>query len=323
MELQSLTPQHLSAAAELFVDNFSRLRQSVPVLPTGLEDAERIASKINWLLEAQPGVVALEGGRLVGYMSCMILDNFRDAGRRAAYCPEWAHAVAAPYQAAVYRRMYRHLAAHWTAQGCQVHAITLLAGDQDTLQTWFWNGFGMAVVDAVRPMHPLEGEHKTQLCIRQAGISDADVLATLDSEHVCYYTQSPVFMALRESQTAEEFHQFLAKSNNSVWLALDGDLPVGFLRLNGYEFEASDAIASPETVHITGAFLQPPYRGRGGNSAMLDAALRYHAGQGKSCCAVDFEAFNPDATAFWLRYFQPVCLSLMRCPEVVSHNNEA
>ena len=50
---------------------------------------------------------------------------------------------------------------------------------------------------------------------------------------------------------------------------------------------------------------------------MLDAALRYHAGLGKTCCAVDFEAFNPDATAFWLRHFQPVCLSLMRCPEVI------
>jgi hypothetical protein len=50
---------------------------------------------------------------------------------------------------------------------------------------------------------------------------------------------------------------------------------------------------------------------------MLDAALRHHAGLGKTCCAVDFEAFNPDATAFWLRHFQVVCLSLMRMPEVI------
>jgi GNAT superfamily N-acetyltransferase len=124
-------------------------------------------------------------------------------------------------------------------------------------------------------------------------------------------------MALRESQTTEEFHQFVGKPGNSVWLALDGDVPVGFLRLDGYEFDAADAIASTETVHITGAFLQTTHRGRGGNTAMLDAALRHHAGLGKACVAVDFEAFNPGATAFWLRHFQPVCLSVMRCPEVV------
>jgi GNAT superfamily N-acetyltransferase len=317
MELHPFTPQYLPAATELFVQNFSRLRQNVPALPATLVDEELISRDISRLLNAHPGVVALEDGRLVGYLTYMVLDDFRDAGHRAAYCPEWAHAVAAPYQAVAYRRMYRQAAAQWAAQGCQVHAITLLADDQETLQTWFWNGFGMAVVDAVRPMQPLERRPPAQLSIRQAAVADADALAALDIEHRHYYTQSPVFMALRTSQTAEEFRQFLGKAGNSAWLALDGDLPVGFLRLDGYEFDAADAIASAETIFITGAFLQPAYRGRGANSAMLQAALHHHARLGKTCCAVDFEAFNPDATAFWLRYFQPVCLSLMRCPEVI------
>jgi GNAT superfamily N-acetyltransferase len=317
MELQPFTPNYLPAAAKLFVQNFSRLRQSVPILPATLENEELFSHNIRRLLQAHPGVVALEDGRLVGYLTYMVLDDFRDAGRRAAYSPEWGHAVAAPYQAVVYRRMYRDVAAQWVTLGCQVHAITLLADDQDALSTWFWNGFGMAVVDALRPMQPLERKSHTQLLIRQAAVADAEVLASLDIEHCRYYTQSPVFMALRASQTVDQFRQFLEKPGNSVWLAMDGDLPVGFLRLNGYEFDAADAIAAPETIMITGAFLQPAYRGRGANTAMLEAALRHHAGLGKTCCAVDFEAFNPDAVTFWLRHFQPVCLSLMRCPEVV------
>jgi hypothetical protein len=48
---------------------------------------------------------------------------------------------------------------------------------------------------------------------------------------------------------------------------------------------------------------------------MLDAAIRYYAAEGLASCAVDFEAFNPEATAFWLRHFTPVCHSLMRVPE--------
>lgn len=31
--------------------------------------------------------------------------------------------------------------------------------------------------------------------------------------------------------------------------------------------------------------------------------------------AVDFEAVNPEATAFWMGYFTPICHSLMRVPE--------
>jgi hypothetical protein len=222
MELRSFTPQYLSAAAELFVRNFSRLRQSVPALPATLEDESLIAGMIKRLLAFHPGIVALEDGRLVGYLAHMVVDDFRDAGKRAAYSPEWGHAAAAPYQAQAYRKMYREAAALWAALGCQVHAITLLANDPDALHTWFWNGFGMAVVDAIRPMQPLGRDIKTQLLIRRAGIADAEALASLDVEHRRYYTQSPVFMALRSSQTADEFGDFLERTGNSAWLALDG-----------------------------------------------------------------------------------------------------
>ena len=317
MDLHPFTPNYLPAAVELFAANFRRLRQDVPALPATLEDEARIERKLRRLVETQPGVVALEGERLVGYLAYMLLDNFRDAGRRAAYSPEWGHAAAPGYQAQAYRRMYRDAAARWAEQACQVHAITLLAHDDESLHTWFWNGFGMAVVDAVRSMQPLERQPHTQLSIRRASVADAPALAALELEHRRYYTLSPVFMPLRTGQTEEEFRQFLGMPGNSVWLALEGDLLVGFLRLDGYECDAADAMASAETVMITGAFLQAAHRGRGASSAMLEAALRHHALLGKTCCAVDFEAFNPDATAFWLRHFQPVCLSLMRMPEVI------
>jgi hypothetical protein len=56
---------------------------------------------------------------------------------------------------AVYQALYRAAAAQWSAAGCQVHAITLLAQDEEAKQAWFWQGFGLTVVDAVRPVRPL------------------------------------------------------------------------------------------------------------------------------------------------------------------------
>jgi GNAT superfamily N-acetyltransferase len=317
MEILPFTPQYLPAAAELFVRNFSILRKSVPALPGTLEDAALIAGKINGLLQDHPGIVALENGRLVGYLTWLVADHFRNTDRRGAYCPEWAHAAAAEGQSKVYRALYREAARQWAAQGCQVHAITLLAHDQEALQTWFWSGFGMGTVDAVRPMQPLAGFSQTQLTIRRAVTADADALESLDREHCHYYTQSPVFMALPKSDDAEEFRMFLAAPKNSVWLALADDRLAGFLRLDGYENDGADALSSPEMVKISGAFVRPAFRKQGANSAMLAAALQYYADLGMTCCAVDFEAFNPDAAAFWLRHFQPVCLSVMRIPETV------
>jgi len=33
-------------------------------------------------------------------------------------------------------------------------------------------------------------------------------------------------------------------------------------------------------------------------------------------CAVDFESINPEAAHFWMKYFQPACISVNRHPEV-------
>lgn len=48
---------------------------------------------------------------------------------------------------------------------------------------------------------------------------------------------------------------------------------------------------------------------------MINAALREYAARGFTCCAVDFESFNPEAAVFWPRHFTPVGHSLVRVPE--------
>ncbi len=53
--------------ARLFVRNFRKLRSSVPVLPDSMEDEDRVAGMLAKLLDGCPGVVALQGAKLVGY----------------------------------------------------------------------------------------------------------------------------------------------------------------------------------------------------------------------------------------------------------------
>jgi GNAT superfamily N-acetyltransferase len=74
-------------------------------------------------------------------------------------------------------------------------------------------------------------------------------------------------------------------------------------------------VDAPDQIANTGAFIRPAYRGRKVASALLDTALRHYAAQGFTRCSVDFESLNPEAVSFWLRFFEPVCFSLMRVPE--------
>jgi GNAT superfamily N-acetyltransferase len=152
------------------------------------------------------------------------------------------------------------------------------------------------------------------ISVRRATPADADALAALDVEHQRHYREPPVLMAPRQPDEAAAFTAFMGRPGATIWLAEDRTGAVGFLRC-GREFDASAVVESPAAIFISAAYVRPAVRGRGAGSALLDAALAHYEAAGVETCAVDFEAFNPEATAFWLRHFTPVCLSLMRVPE--------
>jgi GNAT superfamily N-acetyltransferase len=317
MEISSLRREHIPQAAALFVEGCKKQRLATPSLSDRLEDVERVTAMLDRLSESCPGVAALEDGRLLGYMGWYIADRFRGAARRGAYCPEWGHAAREEAKPAIYRAMYRAAARQWAAAGCQVHAVTFLAHDRTAQQAWFWNGFGLTVVDGVRPMRPLDPPCSTpvSISIRKAAPADASILAALDAEHCRHYTASPIFMAPPHNKGAAEFAEFLSLARNSVWLAMDGEVPAGFIRYDGYNSDGAEIVNADDAAYITGAYVRPAYRGRKVGAALLDAALRDYAGRGFARCAVDFESFNPEAASFWMRYFEPVCLSVLRVPE--------
>jgi len=311
IEIRAFEPEHAAAAAALFTPSLAVLRRNVPELSPQLPEAE-VAAR----LAGMTGFAAVEGRRLVGYLvSWFPIERFRGAARSGAYAPEWAHGVGGGDTARIYRRLYRAAAAQWATAGCDVHAITLLAGDAAALEAWFWSGFGLAVVDAVRPMQPIAVPEPAGFSVRAATLADAPALAALDIEHNRHYSTAPVFMAPRAAGDAAAWELFLAQPGNTTWLSEDGSGPFGFIKFDANDFDGADVARLDSGVFISGAFVLPARRGRGAAAAILNAALRHYAGAGLACCALDFEAFNPEAASFWMRYFTPVCYSLMRVPE--------
>ncbi|MEW6404239.1 MAG: GNAT family N-acetyltransferase [Chloroflexota bacterium] len=315
MQISTFHRELIPEAAKLFIESYQKQRQTTPILPNLMEDASIVERMLSDLMDTCLGIAAIEEGRLVGYMGWFLVKKFRDTDRMGAYVPEWGHACTEKDQTNIYRAMYRAAAAEWFQAGCQVHSLTLLAHDHTTEKIWFWNGFGLTVVDTIRPMRPLDIPYTTDLCIRKATPQDAHALAELDAEHWSHYTQSPVYMTPRTGKDAAGNIEFLSHPKNSVWLALDGDTPVGFIRYEGYDFDGSAILESESGVTITGAYVRPEYRGRKAAVALLDAALRDYQSRGLKYCAVNFESFNPEAATFWMKYFEPVCYSVVRVPE--------
>jgi GNAT superfamily N-acetyltransferase len=315
MEILPFEPAFLPQAAALFCEKLKSLRQAVTCIPTALQEPQPVIERLAYLARQHPAFAALEDGQLVGYLAAWLVDDFRRAGRKAAYCPEWGHAALPGQEQFVYRALYRLAAERWTESGCQMHAITVLADDQLAEKTWFWNGFGLAVVDAVRPARSLGISSPCPFHLTKAVARDIPVLCALDDEHWRHYTRSPIYMAPHPGWDADQAGAFLAHPQNSVWLAWDGSSPAGFIRFAAVDRDSVDILEVEGVVSITGAYIRPAYRSQGVAIHILDRALQDYASQEFTCCAVTFESFNPEAAAFWPRYFEPVCYSLFRVPE--------
>jgi GNAT superfamily N-acetyltransferase len=315
MEIIPFTTAHLAPASNLFARSFREQRQATPVLPARLEDPSEVQPLLERMFDRHAGLAAQQNGELLGYLLWLYIENFRNASRKAAYCPVYAHGVTTGDQELVYKALYRAASEQWAEAGCEVHAITLPAHDHSSLQTWFWNGFGLGVVDAIRACTPLQITPPGDVTIRQAEGRDAALLADLERDHWHHYLAAPVFMHPTPPSSAAEFLELVQTPGSSAWLAFAGDRPSGYLRLEPGSQGATEIAAAATTVAITGAYTVPEQRGRGIAAALLDAALRYSAVHGSTACSVDFESFNPEAAAFWMRYFHPICYSLLRTPE--------
>lgn len=308
--------EFLSEAAALFIANYKIQRQAVPILPDMMEEPERVVSMLKDLFQATQGIAAVENGRLTGYMGWFLIDGFRNTDRKGAYCPEWGHAVDEGSAASTYLAMYRAAAGLWHSAGCQVHALTLLANDKAAERFWFWNGFGTIVVDAIRSMQPLGVLPSKSMTIRRAELEDAEAVAILEVEHMRHYAEPPTLMSPQTPEDATAYRKFLSHPRKSVWLALDGKEPAGYMRFEEKSFGAANIVESETTIAIDAAYTRPQCRGQRAAACMLEAGVKYYQAMGYERCSVDFESINPEASLFWMKYFEPVCISVNRQPEI-------
>ena len=129
LEIAPLREEHLEHAAALVSSRYEGLRQQVPTLPPRYAEVNTLLPLLNNVVEAGPGVAAIRGDRLVGFLTSWLLPSFR--GKRSAFSPEWANAADLEDSRRIYEEMYAHLSASWVADGYSTHLISLLVNDHD------------------------------------------------------------------------------------------------------------------------------------------------------------------------------------------------
>jgi GNAT superfamily N-acetyltransferase len=304
-----LSEKYLEDAAVLVSNRYRRLCEKEPHLPHRYAETDNILPLLqNIMTTSGVGVATIRGDRLVGFLTGWQMPSFR--GKRSTYSPEWANAADLEDSARIYEEMYSHLSAIWLADKYIAHYISLFPNDANALKAWNWMGFGMFAIDALRGLEPVGGG-SVNLQIRQAEPRDIETVIELQDALWQYMKGSPIFL-LSEKRDRTYYEEWLKNPNKVVWLAYSNDEPVAFMRLGPADNDVCTIIIDEQTTSIYAAFTKEKVRSEGNATALLDHALRSARESGYERCAVPFEPMNLLGSRFWLKYFKPVCYSILR-----------
>lgn len=309
LEIVPFQDEYRGDAAALVGARYRALRERVPSLPSCYEDVSSILPLLHDLAGQAPGVSAIRGGQLAGFLLGHVIPVFR--GQRSVFSPEWANGADPEDSRRIYQEMYAHLSARWVANGCFTHLISMLAHDREGIEGWQWLGFGLIAADAVRDLTPAQGP-MADVDIRRGRLEDIEQAMALSEASERHLAAAPTFLACVERRGRGFHEEWLANPANALWLAYHGTEAVACMGLGPASADACTIIRDEKTTSIVRAFTKERARGRGVATALLNRSLDWARSQGYERCAVDFEPMNILAARFWMRHFQPVCYALVR-----------
>ena len=313
LEILPLEEKHLADAAGLVCARYRALRGTLPLMPSRFEAPDAILPQLRDLARQAPGVVAIRGSKLAGFLTAYQFPDFR--GKPGVYAPEWANGAELDGSRRIYEALYTGLAAQWVEQGYCTHLLSIMAHDRDGIEGWRWLGFGLLATDGVRNLEPVPTKipgRAAGVDLRRAGPGDAQQVTALIDALQQHMAAAPTFLHQEDSVESEETAEHLADPAHALWLAYQGTEAVACMGQGPANPKASDLISDRGTTSIISAYTCESTRGTGIATAILNQVLAWAREEGYERCAVDWEPMNVLATRFWTRYFHPVSYAMIR-----------
>jgi GNAT superfamily N-acetyltransferase len=184
--------------------------------------------------------------------------------------------------------------------------------DAEPRNAFNWNGFGFICIDAVRNIDPIGVLMPGGLHICPMQVEDVEAWLPMQQGVNIHLASSPAFKPDVEHKTGEQLAAWLDEPGHQAWIALKGKRAVGYIQCEPVEPGAAWVVQGEGSFAVNGAFVYPEERASGIAKALLSTMMLWARDAGMRHCSVDFEATNLESCNFWLRHFQPVCVSMVR-----------
>lgn len=289
--IEAMTAEHLDAAAALLAAR-QAAHEAVEPLVAGGDLREGLDAAFS--ADGASGVVAVDGGQVVGYLLGRLADG-RGWGTHA-WVPRAGHAARDPETV---RDLYAAIAPQWLAAGARLH-LALVPNMPSLLDPWQRLAFGIMQAEGVRESGGLGGAPGSGVTVRVGGLADLDDVAMPQGTLIWHHQRdTPTFSGLTVPSAEEMRGKWVEALDEDgvVFLVAERDgRPVGYTLV----YPADADLGTPPTALALGsAAVVPEERGTGVGLALTEYVLTWAAQQGHPSVVIDWRVANLLSSRFW------------------------
>jgi GNAT superfamily N-acetyltransferase len=315
MQIVNFGMEHIEEAERIALECYEQERLHNPDLPR-IEKLPELSCFVRFGL----GIAAIDRQKqLAGYLCAYppVEDAFATTGVRGTYVPIHAHGVRSDLtekeKRRLYSLMYQAAADKWVRAGIVSHGIGLYAHDRAAEQSFFYNGFGIRCIDAIRSLDEIPTKTVTilegdRICCLELPREEWGGLLGLHNALRSHLGQSPTFMKFQDV-SVEWLYQDAPEGTRYFAAEYDGSY-IAYIKLgrHGETFVSE----TDSMMNICGAYCLPEFRGTGLYHNLLAYVAATLKREGYRLLGVDCESINPNALGFWLKYFSDYTHSVVR-----------
>lgn len=269
-----------------------------------------LTNSLNDMLNSKYGVVAVERGKLIGYLGFWGGWNGHFGKVRGSFSPLFANAIGGENRGKTASLLFQYASEEMIKEEILSFAICTYSHDVEVMASLTMNGFGIRCTDAIRNVDksfhiPLNTEYTYE----EIHYSNADCLLSLKNSLVRHLRKSPTYFPNDEFSEGNFTEMCLIR--RSRFFVIKNKLEIiGYVEImkDGETFITEE----PDMLSIGGAYLKESYRGKNILQSLLSFVFETVKNEGIKRIGVDYETINPNALRFWGKYFNSYTVFYMK-----------
>ena len=262
---------------------------------------EILTDSLNDMFKSKYGTVAVERGKLIGYLGFWGGRNGHFGNVKGSFSPLFANAFGGDNRGKTASLLFQYASEAMVKEQILSFAICTYSHDVEIMESLIMNGFGIRCTDAIRnldnPFHILLNKEYTY---EEIHYSHADCLLSLKNSLVRHLRKSPTYFP-NDEFSEENFAEMCSRRQSRFFVVKNKYEIIGYIEImkDGETFITED----PDILSICGAYLKESYRGKNIFQSLLSFVFETVKNDGIKRIGVDCETINPTALRFWGKYF--------------------